>query len=67
MRGRVEEAVLIFFVLSGFVLALPATLKAVRWRVYYVKRLVRLYVPVWGSLVVAVVLAEATRTAPSVQ
>lgn len=62
-----EEAVLIFFVLSGFVLALPATLKAVRWRVYYVKRLVRLYVPVWGSLVVAVVLAEATRTAPSVQ
>lgn len=60
-----EEAVLIFFVLSGFVLALPATLRAVRWRVYYVKRLVRLYVPVWGSLVVAVILKETTRAAPS--
>lgn len=57
-----EEAVLVFFVLSGFVLALPATLRAVRWRAYYVKRLLRIYLPVWGSLIVAVVLAELTRT-----
>ena len=60
-----EEAVLIFFVLSGFVLALPATIKAVRWRAYYVKRLLRLYLPVWGSLILAMALAAATRTAPS--
>jgi peptidoglycan/LPS O-acetylase OafA/YrhL len=60
-----EEAVLIFFVLSGFVLALPATVKAMRWRVYYVKRLLRIYVPVWGSLIFAMILAVLTRTTPS--
>lgn len=62
-----EEAVLIFFVLSGFVLALPATIKAIRWRVYYVKRLLRIYLPVWASLVVAVVVAALTRSATSPQ
>ena len=60
-----EEAVLIFFVLSGFVLALPATIKAVKWRAYYVKRLLRIYLPVWGSLIVAMVLMELRRTPPS--
>jgi peptidoglycan/LPS O-acetylase OafA/YrhL len=51
-----EEAVLVFFVLSGLVLALPATRRAIDWRTYYPRRVVRLYLPVWGSLVLAVVL-----------
>ncbi|MDR7164866.1 peptidoglycan/LPS O-acetylase OafA/YrhL [Pseudarthrobacter oxydans] len=53
-----SEAVYVFFVLSGFVLALPF-LKATppTWVSYYPKRLVRLYVPVWGSLLFALLLA----------
>ena len=46
---------LVFFVLSGFVLALPVRAGRLSWRTYYPQRLVRLYVPVWASLVVAVV------------
>ncbi|MBO1751835.1 acyltransferase [Actinotalea sp. BY-33] len=52
-----EEAVIVFFVLSGLVLTLPALARPVVWREYYPRRLVRLYLPVWGSLAVAVVLA----------
>ncbi|WP_250447983.1 acyltransferase [Actinotalea sp. C106] len=52
-----EEAVIVFFVLSGLVLTLPALARPVAWREYYPRRLVRLYLPVWGSLAVAVVLA----------
>ncbi len=51
-----EEAVLIFFVLSGLVLALPATRHPVGWGAYFPRRLVRLYLPVWGALLVAVTL-----------
>lgn len=47
------QAVYLFFVLSGFVLALPAIDGAVRWRAYYPQRLIRLYLPVWGSLLLA--------------
>lgn len=52
-----QEAVFIFFVLSGFVLALPAT-RATRGsgldlRSYYPRRLVRLYLPVWGAVAFA--------------
>ncbi|GCE76782.1 acyltransferase family protein [Cellulomonas biazotea] len=47
-------AVFVFFVLSGFVLALPASVGAHgAWSVYYVRRLLRLYLPVWGSLAFA--------------
>lgn len=54
------EAVVVFFVLSGFVLALPAVRRGGRWfeLAYYPKRLVRLYVPVWGALAVAAALRE---------
>ena len=49
------EAVLVFFVLSGVVLALPAAAgRPPRWRSYFPKRLVRLYLPVWASLALAV-------------
>lgn len=53
------QAVFLFFVLSGFVLALPATVAQVRWRSYYPQRLVRLYLPVWASLLFAAALAAA--------
>jgi peptidoglycan/LPS O-acetylase OafA/YrhL len=51
-------AVLVFFVLSGFVLVLPFTRpRAVTsWAPYYAKRLLRLYPPAWASLAVAVAL-----------
>lgn len=51
------EAVMLFFVLSGFVLALPATAGNMSWVAYYPRRILRLYVPVWGSLALAVTLA----------
>ena len=57
-----HEAVLIFFVLSGFVLTLPLRPRIVQdgsWLAYYGRRLVRLYLPVWAALVVAVLLAAA--------
>ena len=51
------EAVFLFFVLSGFVLTLPFLgPRAPRWRDYYPRRLARLYVPVWGAMVVALLL-----------
>lgn len=46
------EAVFVFFVLSGFVMILPFLKPGPqmgRWIGYYPKRLVRLYVPVWGA------------------
>jgi len=60
-----EQAVVIFFVLSGFVLALPAVKLGRRWFdvSYYPRRLVRLYVPVWGALILAVLFHEATSRA----
>ena len=51
-------AVLVFFVLSGFVLTLPFTGSERRttWREYFPRRLIRLYVPVWGALAFAVLM-----------
>jgi peptidoglycan/LPS O-acetylase OafA/YrhL len=51
------EAVIVFFVLSGFVLSLPVA-HGGRLRVdaYYLSRFIRLYLPVWGALVVAAAL-----------
>jgi peptidoglycan/LPS O-acetylase OafA/YrhL len=51
-----NEAVLVFFVLSGFVLALPALTHSLRLAPYYAKRLLRLYLPVWASLAAAALL-----------
>jgi peptidoglycan/LPS O-acetylase OafA/YrhL len=50
------EAVLVFFVLSGLVVALPLLRRSTSWPAFFASRLVRLYVPVWGALVFAVVL-----------
>lgn len=50
-----SEAVVVFFVLSGFVLSLPFLGTAARptWWRYYPQRLVRLYVPVAAALLLA--------------
>jgi peptidoglycan/LPS O-acetylase OafA/YrhL len=46
-----KEAVIVFFVLSGFVLARPFLSGAGQsWRGYYPRRLIRLYFPMWGAL-----------------
>ena len=50
------EAVLVFFVLSGVVVALPALRSGFGWAAYYVSRPLRLYLPVWGSLAFAALL-----------
>src|SRR6185312_1226739 len=46
-----QEFVVVFFVLSGFVLSLPIA-RGGRLRIasYYPARLIRLYLPVWGLL-----------------
>jgi peptidoglycan/LPS O-acetylase OafA/YrhL len=51
------EAVMVFFVLSGFVLTLPV-LRAARfaWRAYYPSRILRLYVPVLAALIWSIVV-----------
>jgi peptidoglycan/LPS O-acetylase OafA/YrhL len=51
-----NEAVYVFFVLSGLVLTLPALRRRMLWRSYYPARLVRLYLPVIASVALAVVL-----------
>ncbi|MFC8681051.1 acyltransferase family protein [Microbacterium ureisolvens] len=52
------EAVLVFFVLSGVVLTLPAAAgRAHRWRAYYPSRLLRLYIPVVAAVTFAVLCA----------
>lgn len=48
------EAVMVFFALSGFVLALPmAAGRELNPVSYYPRRIARLYLPVWGSLPLA--------------
>ncbi|KQZ05144.1 hypothetical protein ASD19_03910 [Microbacterium sp. Root53] len=49
-------AVMIFFILSGFVLTLPVLKAGIafRWDAYFPQRLARLYLPVWGALAVAI-------------
>lgn len=48
------QAVLLFFVLSGFVLTLPFDRPAgIHWPSYYPKRLLRLYLPIAASVILA--------------
>lgn len=64
------EAVFTFFILSGLVLTRPVLgARPFSWLSYYPKRLVRLYLPVWGSLalVVAVTLMVAAAGVPTSQ
>ncbi len=47
------ESVLVFFVLSGLVVTLPALRDGFGWLGYYGGRMLRLYLPVWASLALA--------------
>ncbi|MGK9146612.1 acyltransferase [Plantibacter flavus] len=47
------EAVQVFFVLSGLVVALPLLRGGTGWPGFFVARFVRLYLPVWGALLFA--------------
>lgn len=52
-----SEAVLVFFVLSGLVVALPALgRKSFSWAGFLSGRMVRLYLPVWASLAIGTLL-----------
>lgn len=54
-----QEAVLVFFVLSGVVLVLPARRRrSIDWLAYYPSRLIRLYLPVVFAVAFAVVLVR---------
>jgi peptidoglycan/LPS O-acetylase OafA/YrhL len=56
-----KEAVLVFFVLSGFVVALPALARRdFNWLAYYPRRIIRLMVPVVASVAFAAVTIVAT-------
>jgi peptidoglycan/LPS O-acetylase OafA/YrhL len=59
------EAVLVFFALSGLVVALPAFRPGFDWRAYFGSRLVRLYLPVWGALLFAAALIVLIPRDPS--
>lgn len=50
------ESVLVFFVLSGLVVALPALRDGFSWRGYYPARILRLYLPVFGALLFSAAL-----------
>lgn len=47
------EAVQVFFVLSGLVVALPLLRGGTGWPGFFAARFVRLYLPVWGALLFA--------------
>ena len=60
-------SVITFFVLSGFVLSVPFLRRAkrhspstVQWVSFYPKRLIRLYLPAWGAILLALLIAAAT-------
>jgi peptidoglycan/LPS O-acetylase OafA/YrhL len=50
------QAVLLFFVLSGLVVALPALRQGFSWKKYFASRFLRLYIPAWGALAIAAAL-----------
>lgn len=51
------EAVFVFFILSGFVLVLPfLRTRPPAWPAYFPKRLVRLYLPIGGAVLLAALL-----------
>lgn len=55
-----NEAVLVFFVLSGLVVSLPALKPGnFSWSAFLSGRLVRLYLPVWASIALGTVLVWA--------
>ena len=68
-----QSAVYVFFVLSGVVLTLPLLKSSsFSWVAYYPQRLLRLYIPTWGAVVLGVAWIElvpriAQRSGPWIQ
>jgi peptidoglycan/LPS O-acetylase OafA/YrhL len=61
-----QEAVLVFFVLSGLVVAIPALdTVGFPWIAYYPRRVVRLLLPVVASVLLAAILIRFTQRDPS--
>ncbi|BBH17098.1 acyltransferase [Nocardioides baekrokdamisoli] len=61
-----SEAVIVFFVLSGFVLALPFvhSTPIAQWLAYYPRRLARLLLPIWAAVALAFVIAVLIPRSP---
>ena len=59
------ESVLVFFVLSGLVITLPAMRRGFSWRRYYPTRILRLYLPTFGALLLAAALILLVPRDPS--
>lgn len=57
------EAVYLFFVLSGLVLALSANSRSFHWSSYFPSRIVRLYLPVIGAVILGAVVIALTPAA----
>jgi peptidoglycan/LPS O-acetylase OafA/YrhL len=61
-----QEAVLVFFVLSGLVVALPALGdRPFSWIAYYPRRMVRLLLPVWAAIIVSLIFVLTALRDPS--
>lgn len=60
-----QEAVLVFFALSGLVVALPALRPGFDWFAYLPRRLVRLLLPVAASVLLGALIVLATRPDPA--
>lgn len=65
MPALAGEAILVFFVLSGLVVTLPALRAGFDWLAYFPRRIVRLLLPVLASLILAFVLAVLTPQDPA--
>jgi peptidoglycan/LPS O-acetylase OafA/YrhL len=52
-------SIVVFFILSGIVITMPALRPGFSWWAYYPSRLLRLYLPVWGSLALGWILIVA--------
>ncbi len=60
-----REAVMVFFVLSGLVVALPALRKAnFSWSGFLAGRFIRLFLPAWAAIVIATALLFAVPRVP---
>jgi peptidoglycan/LPS O-acetylase OafA/YrhL len=60
------EAVYLFFVLSGLVLARPWMGRpSGTWRAYFLKRIPRLYLPVWASVLFTLVTMWVVKRSPA--
>jgi peptidoglycan/LPS O-acetylase OafA/YrhL len=53
-----QQAVIVFFVLSGMVVSLPFVKGKGSWIGYYPRRFIRIYLPVWAAVGFAVIVAE---------